>query len=156
MSNRATVNQWLRELSPAGATFALDELGVCALADDDGVVVRIEVPEESGRVYLASHLEPWQEHGQSELLVTLMKANFLGLETNGAAFAIDERSARFVLGVSEAVAHLNRQTFETMVGRFFDVRKQWGARLKDARWEQSGGEIGSWSGDAPEAVMIRV
>ncbi|MBC8129683.1 MAG: type III secretion system chaperone [Rhizobiaceae bacterium] len=155
MSHHATINHWLRELSPAdGGGFALDEDGVCLLVDTEGAVIRIEASEGNGRLYLVSHLAPVHGAVDASLMKMLLTANFLGLETNGTVLAIDERSAQIALCYSADVSHLDAQTLKTTIERFTDVRTTWSERISR--------HVASAVSSAPvhhiehEAMMIRL
>lgn len=125
MSNRELVSHWLQVLSPQGSQFRLDELGVCVLAAADGGVVRIEVPDQTDRVYLISYLGRASTNWHPALLGDLLAANFLNRDTNGATLAVDQQADQYSLCYSEVVGTLDPGKFASVVEGFMGTATRW-------------------------------
>lgn len=132
MSNRELVSHWLETLSPQGSQFRLDDLGVCLLAGPDGGIVRIEVPEATGRLYLVSYLGRASTSWHPSLLGELLSANFLTRDTNGATLAVDRQADQFALSYSDIVGNLNPGAFAALVEGFMATATRWREHVVDA------------------------
>ena len=129
MSPRDKVNAWLRELTPSGSSlFALDEHGLCLLADEQETVLAIQIPKNSTEVYLHSKIAPPPQENSGDLLSDLLKANYLCLETRGTTLAMDQ-DGNIVLCYTVPVEGLDFTGFGNLLGEFLETRDHWVQRL---------------------------
>ena len=102
------------------------------LAAPDGGVVRIEVPDQTDRVYLISYLGRASTNWDSGLLGELLAANFLNRETNGSTLAVDRHADQFSLCYSEAVGALDPGRFAAIVEGFMATATRWREQVAQA------------------------
>lgn len=120
------VNQWLAALGArAGLALRLDEEGVCGVGHVSGLDCAIEVPDGSDSVYLRTALMPWPPRQPQRIAEHCLEAQFMGLGTDGASFAIDPRDGELVLWKSVCVAVLDEAALEHLVVSFVDAAARW-------------------------------
>ena len=114
---------------------ALSDEGVCTLGYGKGLDCVIEVPASYPVIYLRSPLMQLPPNDREALFKKLLTLNFLGIETGGASFAIDEEESTVVLWLSRRISDLDQTGFETLLGNFLAVAEQWKLKLSPARLE---------------------
>ena len=114
--------------SRLGTEFGLNEQGACRLVFDDKVTVDIEADEMDDTVYLfTSFILP--SGNREALYASLLSANLFGLETGGAAFALDETRGELLLNRVLHVGGMDADLFAGLVERFVDAAEIWRERL---------------------------
>jgi len=150
MSAQEQVRNWLREIGP----LQLDENGVASLTYDETIQMVIEAPNGSPVFHLYATVSTPPGEGREAFYELLLKKNFLTLETNGATFAINERTGEIVLCYSQPADNLDAQAFKNLVGSFIETVEKWQERLGAP--EDAGGEEESDGAEEPAEFGIRV
>ncbi len=120
-ADHVLVNHWLRGLSAkTGLQLHLNEQGVCAIGHTSGLDCAIEVPDGRGRVYLHIPLMPWAGSPAS-LAEHCLGENFLGINTDGASFAIDREEGQIVAWITRRLETLTEVSFCTLIVDFFET-----------------------------------
>lgn len=123
---QALVNHWLVALGArTGLALGLDEEGVCGVGHASGMDCAIEVPDGGSSVYLRAPLMAWPPRQAPLVAQYCLEAQFLGLETQGASFAIDPRDGELVLWRSVPVAVLDAEALATLVVGFIEAAARW-------------------------------
>jgi len=112
----------------------LDEAGLCGLSYADDLELVLECPENSPLLYLYAPLAPLPDQGVKALFRQVLKANFLGLETGGASFAIHDRYNSVMLCHREAIDRLEDDyALETLLSNFIAMAGQWKKTLQESQ-----------------------
>ncbi len=123
---QALVNQWLVALGgAAGLSLRLDPEGVCGVGHASGMDCAIEVPEGGASVYLRAPLLAWPTRHPLRTAERCLEAQFLGLDTDGASFAIDPRDGELVLWKCVPVAALDAGAMARLVTGFLESAARW-------------------------------
>ncbi len=123
---QALVNEWLAALGRAtGLRLRLDEEGVCGIGHASGVDCAIEVPEGGDSLYLRAPLMPWPGRHPLRMAERCLEAQFLGLATQGASFAIDPRDSELVLWQCVPLAVLDGDALARRVTGFLELAARW-------------------------------
>ncbi len=125
------VNHWLRALSAkTGLQLHLNEQGVCAIGHTSGLDCAIEVPEGRCRVYLNIPLMPWVG-SPAALAEHCLGENFMGINTDGASFAIDRHEGQLVIWITRRLDTLDEASFGTLIVDFFETASRSRQALED-------------------------
>ncbi len=120
------IDHWLQALGKATglAHLALNEKGVCAFKFDDSVDIVIEVPPEGDTLYLYAAI---MRDIKADLAVyeQLLRLNYLGRETGGATFALNQRDASLILCLIRPLNLLDSARFFTLLQTFMEAAKKW-------------------------------
>lgn len=127
-------------------TLALDEAGMCSLSHQDGFVTMLIAEPESGMLLLSAQLLELPPSGREALLAKLLRLNFLGMETGGAALAIDEDERHVYLCHSVPLQRVDAKALVAVIGNFIDVA----AGLRPQLLSGPGAAPPAPSGSAPE------
>jgi len=147
---QALVNTWLAALGArAGLALRLDEEGVCGVGHVSGMDCAIEVPDGGSSVYLRAPLMAWPPRQARRIAEHCLEAQFLGLETDGASFAIDPRDSELVLWKSVPVATLDEAALASLVVGFIEAAARWRESLRRADGTQ-------WDGVPASPLMAGV
>ena len=123
------VNLWLRGLSAkTGLQLRLNEQGVCAIGHTSGLDCAIEVPDGRGRVYFHIPLMPWAG-APAALAERCLSENFLGINTDGASFAIDRDEGQIVVWITRRLETLDEAQFGKLLVDFFETANHWRQEL---------------------------
>ncbi len=123
---QALVNGWLAALgAKAGLALRLDEEGVCGVGHVSGMDCAIEVPDGGNSLYLRAPLVSWPPRQAQRIAEYCLQAQFLGLETDGASFAIDPRDGELVLWKCVPLAVLDEESMATLVVAFIEAAARW-------------------------------
>ncbi|WP_431687409.1 CesT family type III secretion system chaperone [Hahella sp. NBU794] len=122
MSTRETVNALLSDLaSQLNLSFLkLNENGICAFENPEGVKFLIEAPEHGALVFIASPMQfmPKLNDQRRELQQHLLEGNFYFHNNLGAVFSLDTREDRIYLQYSFPVAFLDKDLFGNILNNF--------------------------------------
>ena len=130
---QALVNEWLAALGArAGLALKLDEEGVCGVGHVSGMDCAIEVPDGGRSLYLRSPLASWPPRQPQRIAECCLQAQFLGLETDGASFAIDPRDGELVLWQCVPLAALDQDAMASLVVGFIEAAARWRESLLEA------------------------
>lgn len=135
-------------LQGLGRTLGLPDLafnqeGCARLVFDDTIAVNLEFEATNGRLHLYSELCSLPTPGREALLLALLEANLLGLETRGATLAVDSVSQDVVLCRSLSQPELNAGHLHDVVEAFVDSAEQWRNRIEAFRQGASESAHGS-------------
>lgn len=137
---QALVNEWLAALgAKAGLALRLDEEGVCGVGHVSGMDCAIEVPDGGSSVYLRAPLASWPPRHALRIAEYCLETQFLGLETDGASFAIDPRDGELVLWKCVPLAVLNEETLASLVVGFIEAAAGWRESLLRTDGSQADG-----------------
>ena len=104
-----------------GQPLAFDENGLCGLTHQDGFVVTLMTAPESDILLLSAQLVEVPDDGREAFFAWLLRLNFLGLDTGGAALSVDEEERHVYLSHSVPLARVDAQALVTVVGNFIEV-----------------------------------
>lgn len=135
MNTQQAVNHMLEEV--AGRTgvsgLRLNDAGLCGLSYVDDLELVLECPENSPMLYLYAPLAPLPDQGTDPLFRQILTANFLGLETGGASFAIHDRYNSVMLCHREAIDRLDgSHGLEKLLSNFISMASHWKKALQPA------------------------
>jgi len=137
-----TVNAWLKELASAAEidSLELNEQGVCAVRFGDRAEIVFEVPDPAASLHLYCPVceIPSDSAAETALYRRVLEWNMLGLETRGAAFAVDRESNRILLCYSMPLEGAEVTTFQNTLGNFAEVCERFCDELNDADPRPSG------------------
>jgi len=102
-------------------SLALDEAGMCSLSHQDGFVTMLIAEPASGMLLLSAQLLELPASGREAMLAMLLRLNFLGIETGGAAFAIDEDERHIYLCHSVPLQRVDPRALVAVIGNFIDT-----------------------------------
>jgi Tir chaperone protein (CesT) family len=100
---------------------AFDEDGLCVLSHEDGFAITLMTAPGADILLLSAQLMEVPEVGRESLFAWLLRLNFLGLDTGGAALSIDEEERHVYLCHSVPLARVDAQTLVGIIGNFLDV-----------------------------------
>lgn len=131
MDSTETLNHFLMQL---GTDLQLGELklnadGVCALEASDGAMMIIELPPNGAIMHLHSPILPVPTPAPAAFFSRLLGLNRFGLETRGAAFALDESGNQVILCYSRPVEGLEYSVFVNLLGNFLETVRHWRTTL---------------------------
>jgi hypothetical protein len=119
------VNHYLRHIGHAlDLDLELDEEGICAVEDQEGMRWIVEVPRLTETLVLLTPLMDVQAEESSWFLRRLLAAHLNLQQLQGAYFAIDDRRGRLLLCISRPVFALNPQMFEDLFLNFIELSVQ--------------------------------
>jgi len=104
-----------------GDPLAFDEDGLCGLTHQDGFVVTLMTALGSDILLLSAQLTYVPEADRETLFAWLLRLNFLGLETGGAALSIDEEERHVYLSHGVPLARVDAPSLVTVIGNFIEV-----------------------------------
>lgn len=128
MNTQQAVNHMLEEVAARTGVsgLRLNDAGLCGLSYIDDLELVLECPENSPLLYLYAPLAPLPDQGAEVLFRQILKANFLGLETGGASFAIHERYNSVMLCHREAIDLLEgNHGLEMLLSNFIAMASHW-------------------------------
>lgn len=124
--HRITVNGWLAHMgSLMNAKLELDSEGVCAITDNESLVVIIEAPEGSSLVHIYTPICTMLDGVEPNyaLLERAMELNILGLKTRGGTLGLNrERNEIFFSFVLEVEA-CEAIKFSNIIQNFMETAK---------------------------------
>ncbi|HSW16231.1 MAG TPA: CesT family type III secretion system chaperone [Ramlibacter sp.] len=125
------VNHWLRGLNAkTGLHLRLNDQGVCAVGHASGLDCAIEVPDGRGVAYLRIPLMPWAG-SPSTLAEYCLTEHFMGINTEGAAFAIDREERELVLWTARRLSSMDEQRLGRLLVELFDTAVRWKVQLEE-------------------------
>ena len=127
MSATPSVSDWLRTLGEITGMkgLALNPQGVCAFTVDDTFDVVVEAPERDAMLYLYAPLLRLDQDHPEALYEQLLKLNYLGRQTRGAVFAINQRDRNIVLSVARPLSMLDEPRFFALMEDFLETAQHW-------------------------------
>lgn len=129
-----------------GSALEFDENGLCGLSHQDGFVITLMTAPGSDILLLSAQLTELPESDRERLLAWLLRLNFLGLDTGGAALSIDEEERHVYLSHGVPLARVDAPSLVTVVGNFIEVAAGLRVRILDERGQSSA------AGDRPIAT----
>lgn len=137
------------------------EDGIKAHVDFDGFPLLMRYLPETEQLLLAAPIAETPAEGREALYPALLRAQFLFVETRGAALALDPEEGFVSLQLLKDMTALTQDNFPTLVEGFLNVAEEWSARCRaPAQTGESAGRAGSNAGkteDAPpEHAMLRI
>lgn len=143
MNSREQIDHFLTELGAklGISNLCLNEEGLCAFTYLNAFDFIIEVPESGNTVAMHSPLMSLKEIGNETLYKKLLILNFLGIETAGTTFAINQDTQEIVLCYRHPIEHLESTSFENLVGNFLEIAEEF--------WLQLSQEGSGFSSEAP-------
>lgn len=123
MTTENTLSQALAILGElmGGNAPAFDEDGLCVLSHEDGFAITLMTAPNADILLLSAQLMEIPEIGRESLFAWLLRLNFLGLDTGGAALSIDEEERHVYLCHSVPLARVDAQALVGIIGNFLDV-----------------------------------
>lgn len=100
---------------------AFDDEGLCVLAHDDGFGVTLLRTQGSDILLLSAQLIEVPQDGREALFAWLLRLNFLGLDTGGAALSLDEEERHVYLCHGAPLSRLDAPGLVTLIGNFIDA-----------------------------------
>lgn len=123
--DRQLVAGWLAVLRGGAAEgLRLRDEGVCAVGHVSGLDCAVEAPGD-GSVYLRTPLMPWRAGADGDLAERCLALHFLGLQTDGACFAIDRDEAALVLWTAWPLSTLDGPAFIGRMAAFMETAARW-------------------------------
>lgn len=120
------VDEWLRQIgAQAGFPLRLDAEGVGAVGHRSGLDCAIEVDAVRRMVFLTVPLMPWPMEAPDRVAARCLQGHFLGVDTAGGSFAIDDQTRELVLWKSLPLERFDAQTFGEALASFLDVAQAW-------------------------------
>ena len=104
-----------------GGTLTFDESGLCGLTHQDGFVATLMTTPDSDILLLSAQLAEVPDDGREGFFAWMLRLNFLGFETGGAALAIDEEERHVYLSHGVPLARVDAQALVTVVGNFIEA-----------------------------------
>lgn len=102
----------------------LDEGGMCNLEYQGQINLSLIVPPGSGALYLSAAIGPVPPGDRTAFFERLLKLNFLLLDTNGAALALDDDAREAHLCYALDLAHFSEEAFPQLVGRMLETAQR--------------------------------
>jgi hypothetical protein len=123
VSNEATLSQALDILGDllGGEPLAFDDNGLCVLAHQDGFAITLMSTASSDMLLLSAQLIAVPDADREALFAWLLRLNFLGLDTGGAALSIDEEERHVYLCHNVALGRVDAPNLVTVLGNFIEV-----------------------------------
>ena len=135
------VDGWLRQIgAQAGFPLQLDAQGVGAVGHLSGLDCGIEVDEARRLVFLTVPLMPWPSQPPAVLAHRCLQAHFLGLDTAGGSFAVDDQTRELVLWKSLPLERFDAPSFGEELASFLDAAQGWRDDLMSPQASLSGSE----------------
>jgi hypothetical protein len=149
-----TVEDLLDQLSMSMGVppLRLDESGLCAFKYNDALDFLILAPARTDQVYLAATLCPIPAEN-TQCYETLLRMNFLLMETSGATLAIDSEAGMIVACYERSLASFSLVSFPDVVGSFLAIATRLQSEVREAIL---GGHTAAGAGTDPGGAMIRV
>jgi len=132
MTSREILSLLLRDIAARqGANLGeLDQNGRLSFLYREDINVGLECPEDGNTLAcLFADLGAVRFFRREGLFHSLLVANFLGRETGGACFGIDETKKTLVLWFRFEVNGLHSEELETILNNFLRITDQWDERL---------------------------
>jgi Tir chaperone protein (CesT) family len=132
MTSREILNDLLRDIAARQGTNLgeLDQNGRLSFLYRGDVNVGLECPEDGDTfAFLSADLGAVRLFRREGLFRSLLVANFLGRETGGACFGIDETKKTLALWFRFEVNGLHSQELETILNNFLQITDRWDERL---------------------------
>ena len=133
MTALESVDQGLAVLGRAlGFPLALGPERACALRLDDGLECSLEVPDGSSLLHLHCPLLPVPPVDRLAFLERVLALNLYGLETGGAALALDPDTDRIVLCWSQPPEGMLPEDLAALIARVIERASGLRAQLEPA------------------------
>jgi hypothetical protein len=133
MTALESVDQGLAVLGRAlGFPLALGPERACALRLDDGLECSLEVPDGSSLLHLHCPLLPVPPVDRLAFLERVLALNLYGLETGGAALALDPGTDRIVLCWSQPPEGMLPEDLAALIAGFIERASGLRAQLEPA------------------------
>ena len=131
MNPKEQIDHFLKEL---GLKLGIEDIGlnpegVCAFTYLNSFDLIIEVSEESNTFVIHTPLTTLKSGNNEPLLKKLLSLNFLGIETQGASFALNKDTQEVVLCYNHPIENLQSNTFENLIGNFLEVAEKFWVQL---------------------------
>ena len=110
-------------------SLALDEAGMCSLSHQDGLVTMLIADPTSDMLLLSAQLFELPSENREALLSGLLRLNFLGMDTGGAALAIDEEERHVYLCHNVPLQRVDDKALVAIIGNFIDTAANLRKRL---------------------------
>jgi len=98
--------------------------GACSFTYKDEIDFNLEVSTDETHLIMHSVIGEVAAEGDAARLRELLRLNYLGIETQGAALSLDESGTRIVLWISQSIAILDLELFERSVSVFLDLSER--------------------------------
>lgn len=127
MSERSTVNTWLKGLWTPTSAIELDASGSCAIEVDPVTLCYIEVPPGEGRVDFFCPVAPLpetdatDEHERGALFARCLAMNLPGGASRGGSLAVDLGLTALVLRFSRPLEGMDGVVFGNTFGGVIDA-----------------------------------
>ncbi|MBW2067590.1 MAG: CesT family type III secretion system chaperone [Deltaproteobacteria bacterium] len=109
--SRELVNTWLTSMGD----FQLDDDGSCVLESENGVVLVVEVPENSEeQLFIYSPVAMIEDDVKPEFLRFVLELNLV-LARTGLAFGLDSFSGSLLIFTSHLIRNLNEEVFRALL-----------------------------------------
>ena len=116
------INHYLRHLATLlELPLELDEFGVCAVEDSEGMRWVVEVPGDFDTVVLLAPIMDLAVEEPAWFFRRLLSSHLNLRQLQGAYFAVDERKARLLLCISRTVSSLTPEMFESLFFNFMEL-----------------------------------
>jgi len=113
-------------------SLGLDEHGVCRLVFDKKLVVDLEPTDDRKHLHVTAVVGVVPPDAGPQFFRKLLAASFVGQETGGAAFAVDELNGEIVLWQRVALDALDIVGFTQDLDEFVNRLDLWIGRLESA------------------------
>jgi len=129
----STVNAWLKELASLTKidSLELNDQGVCAIKFGARAEIVFELPADSEVLHLYCPMGEVPSEDPAPFLRRLLEWNMLGLETQGASFAVDPASNQALLCYNLPLTGSDILTFQNTVGNFAEVCERFCNELQE-------------------------
>lgn len=102
-------------------SLALNDAGMCSLSHQDGFVTMLIAEPTSEMLLLSAQLFELPVGNREAFLSSLLRMNFLGMDTGGAALAIDEEEQHAYLCHSVPLQRVDAKALVAVIGNFIDT-----------------------------------
>lgn len=100
---------------------ALDDAGMCSLSHQDGFVTMLIADPNTAMLLLSAQLAELPADNRETVLAALLRLNFLGMDTAGAALAIDEEERHAYLCHNVPLQRVDANALVAVIGNFIDT-----------------------------------
>jgi hypothetical protein len=154
MNNIELVNQLLAEIgSRSGVSLGeLNDAGVIGFNYKDTLAVALEVAPDQPLGCIYADFGPVWLLSRERFCYKLLAANFLGRDTAGASFAVNETERTLVLWYRFSLEALDATKLQTILNDFLNTAEKWNQRLMTAAEEAPA----AVQNDEPEPFGLRI
>tara|TARA_B100000989_G_scaffold294012_1_gene272292 strand:- start:164 stop:643 length:480 start_codon:yes stop_codon:yes gene_type:complete len=133
-NHRTIVNRWLSQMGELmQSKLELDEEGICAITDKEGLIVVIEAPEEGSLVHLYTPLCPMLDGLEPNyaMLEYAMMLNLFSVRTRGGAIGYSQERGELMFSYIIEVNYCDDTRFVNILQNFMQTAKELKANLAD-------------------------